>query len=87
MTEHDEQRCPHTCKGECTALDKAEKLERNALLRYREIGDQCEYPQVRRLLADLVARHEEALTLIAQTRETLDANFIILDEIRGSFEG
>jgi rubrerythrin len=79
------KRCVHSCKGVCNALELAERLERAAMDEYRRYADECDYPDVRALLLELVKQRERALTVLQQTREVLSAKFSVVDSINDSF--
>ena len=80
-----ETRCVHSCKGLCSALQVAEHREREAILEYERFRSECDYPDVRSLLQQLITKHEEGLILLAETRTMLDAKFDTVDRITDSF--
>jgi rubrerythrin len=77
--------CVHSCKGLCTALEVAEHREREAITQYREFAAQCDYPDVRILLEELIRGREEGLNRLREQREILMVRFNTLDDIRESF--
>jgi rubrerythrin len=78
-------RCVHSCKGLCSALEVAEKRERDAMEEYRQFAATCDYPDVRSLLEELIGHREEGLRLLRMTREMLGGRFETLDNITDSF--
>jgi rubrerythrin len=78
-------RCVHSCKGLCSALEVAEKRERDAMEEYRQFAATCDYPDVRSLLEELIGHREEGLRLLRMTREMLSGRFDTLDDITDSF--
>jgi len=78
-------RCIHSCKGLCSALEVAEKRERDAMEEYRQYAATCDYPDVRSMLEQLIGQREEGLRLLRATREMLGGRFDTLDDITDSF--
>ena len=77
--------CVHSCKGLCVALDLAQQLEFDAIGEYRRFQAECDYPDVRDLLTQLIAEREHGLRLLAGKRRMLEAKFDSLDRITDSF--
>jgi rubrerythrin len=77
--------CVHSCKGLCSALEVAEKRERDAMEEYRQFAATCDYPDVRALLEELIRHRQEGLRLLSLTREMLSGRFDTLDDITDSF--
>lgn len=80
-----ENKCVHSCKGLCNALEVAEHREREAIKEYREFASTCDYPDVRTLLEKLIGERERALQSLRTTREALTVRFNTLDNISDSF--
>jgi rubrerythrin len=80
-----EQKCVHSCRGLCSALEVAEHREAEAIRTYREYAAECDYPDVRDLMESLVRDRERALRLIRERREILLTRFRLLDNINDSF--
>ncbi len=78
--------CTHSCKETCTALDLASASEKNAILKYGELRDQCTYPDVKLMLNDLIIQKQKSIELVERTRELLRSKFSTLDMIREGFE-
>jgi len=77
--------CVHSCKGLCNALRTAEQREREAIAEYARFQAECDYPEVRTLLGELIKVHEGGLDLLAETRNRLEGVFDSLDRITESF--
>ena len=77
--------CVHSCKGLCNALQVAEHREQEAIKEYREYAAQCDYPDVRELLEELVRSREQAIRVLRQKREALEVRFAMIDRINDSF--
>ncbi len=78
--------CEHTCKGNCKALDIALTKEKEAILTYAAFRDECNYPDVKAMLNELIIRQQKTLNLIEETKAVLHAKFEVLDQINRSFE-
>jgi len=77
--------CVHSCKGLCNALQVAEHREQEAIKEYREYAAQCDYPDVKELLEELIRSREQAVRVLRQKREALDVRFAMIDKINDSF--
>lgn len=77
--------CVHSCKGLCSALEVAEHREKEAIKEYKHFAENCDYPDVRVLLGDLIRDREHSLKLLQEKREILAAKFDTLDNITDSF--
>jgi rubrerythrin len=77
--------CVHSCKGLCNALEVAERREHEAIKEYNAYAEQCEYPDVRALLQELIHDREQALRKLREKREMLEVRFAMIDKINDSF--
>ncbi len=77
--------CVHSCKGLCNALQVAEHREEEAIKEYRDYAAQCDYPDVKELLEELIRSREQAVRVLRQKRETLEVRFAMIDRINDSF--
>ena len=78
-------RCVHSCKGLCNALEVAEHRGQEAIKEYREYAAQCDYPDVKELLEELIRSREQAARVLRQKREALEVRFAMIDRINDSF--
>ena len=78
-------KCVHSCKGLCNALQVAELREQEAIRDYKEYAAQCDYPDVKDLLEDLILSREQALRSLRLKREALEVRFAMIDKINDSF--
>jgi rubrerythrin len=79
------QTCVHSCKGLCNALEVAEHREQEAIKEYRQFMTDCDYPDVREILADLVKEREKAVKTLKAKRDILAVKFATLDQVNQSF--
>jgi rubrerythrin len=77
--------CVHSCKDLCAALETAEHREEEAIKEYRRFAAECDYPDVRVLLEELVRERERALGMLRAQREMLAVRFATVDRINESF--
>ena len=80
-----EKPCVHSCKGLCNALEVAEHREEEAINMYREYASNCDYPDVRTLLEELIREREKAVRALREKREILSVRFATIDRINDSF--
>jgi rubrerythrin len=81
----DNPNCVHSCKGLCSALEIAEHRESEAIKEYRRFAGDCDYPDVRVLLEELIREREKGLMLLREKRQALTAKFNAIDNITESF--
>ncbi len=84
--ERTEIRCAQTCAGVCTALTAALAQEREAILTYGALRDQCTYPEVKIMLNQLILERKKTIELIEATAEALRTRFAALHDVQESFE-
>ena len=77
--------CVHSCKGLCNALEVAEHREREAIKEYKSFAQNCDYPDVRVILENLVKEREQALIVLQEQRAVLAVKFELIDRIGDSF--
>ena len=77
--------CVHSCKGLCNALEVAEHRECEAIKEYKAFAENCDYPDVRVLLEDLVKEQERALKILQEKRQILSVKFEMTDRINDNF--
>ena len=77
--------CAHTCKGLCTALDRATEAEKKAILQYASFRDECTYPDVKVMLNELILLRQKSIAILEETRHALRGKFDVLDQISEGF--
>jgi len=77
--------CVHSCKGLCNALTLAEHRETEAIKEYTRFLNECDYPEVREILGELIRERERALISFRAKRAALQVKFDTLDNINDSF--
>ncbi|HTO94662.1 MAG TPA: hypothetical protein VMM80_09800 [Bacteroidota bacterium] len=77
--------CTHSCKGLCAALEVAEHREQETVREYRRYAAQCDYPDVRLILEEMVHEREKALARLRELKEILSVKFNAIDRINDSF--
>ncbi|MEK9138088.1 MAG: hypothetical protein AAB393_13260 [Bacteroidota bacterium] len=80
-----EVNCVHSCNGLCNALNIAEHRELSAIKEYHAYLDQCNYPDVRFIIQELIDHHQKTLKLLQEKRAELSEKLNILDNINESF--
>lgn len=78
--------CGHTCKGLCTATELALLREKEAILQYDALRDECEYPDVKAILNELIIQRQKSIRMLEEAKLLLKTRFEILDEVREGFE-
>jgi len=80
-----EKPCVRSCKGLCNALTVAEHHEEEMIREYKSYASQCDYPDVRQLLEELIADRERGVKLLREKRDMLKERFATIDSITQSF--
>jgi hypothetical protein len=80
-----EVKCIHSCRGRCATLDAVEQQETEIVREYNASLQECNYPDVRELLQELIVHHEKALKTLREKRSQMNEAFHILDDINESF--
>ena len=78
--------CSRACKEYCTAIELAATREREAILQYGALRDECTYPDVKTMLNELILERKKSIELLEKTREYLRTRFETLDQVRDAFE-
>ncbi len=78
--------CAHTCKGFCTALEIATLKEKEAILQYDELRDECTYPDVKAILNELIIHREKSIRLLEEAKILLKSKFEVLGQIQSGFD-
>lgn len=78
--------CAHTCKGLCNAIELALKQEKEIILQYAYFRDECNYPDVKVMLNELILQRQKSIKLLEQTKLLLKEKFDVLDQVRAGFE-
>lgn len=78
--------CPRTCRETCTAIETALQFERQQILRYSDLRDQCVYPDVKVMLNELVIKKEKMIRFLENIKAELAEKFHVMDQIRDGFE-
>ena len=81
-----ESRCAHTCRGLCTALEIALLHEKESILQYDSLREQCTYPEVQTVLTELIIQHQKTIRLLEEAKELIREKFEVLGQVQGSFE-
>lgn len=78
--------CPHNCKEQCTVLEIASLREKEAILQYAALRDECTYPEIKAILNQLIIERKHAIELLERTKSILKSKFDILDQVREGYE-
>jgi rubrerythrin len=78
--------CAHTCKGLCTAVELATLREKEAILQYDALRDECSYPDVKAILNELIIHRQKSIRLLEELKALLKSKFEVLDQIQAGFE-
>jgi len=77
--------CTHTCKGFCNALEIALLREKEAILQYDSLRDECDYPDVKAFLNELILQRQKSIRLLDEAKILMKSKFDALGQIQDSF--
>ena len=77
--------CAHSCKGFCTALELATLREKEAILQYDSLRDECDYPDVKAILNELIIQRQKTIRLLEEAKVLMKSKFELLDQIQNGF--
>jgi rubrerythrin len=77
--------CRHTCRGRCNAVDIAASQEKEAILRYAALRDECTYPDVKVILNELILQRQKSIRFLDELRVRLKERFEVLDQVQEGF--
>jgi len=77
--------CLHACKNTCAMLNEALRKEASIVRFYESISDECNYPQVRNFIQELIEEKRNGILQIIQKLNELHAHSQTTDGIISSF--
>lgn len=77
--------CHHTCRGTCNALEIAQQQEKEAILQYAALRDECTYPDVKLVLNELIIHRQKSIRFLDEIKSRLKERFEVLDQIQEGF--
>lgn len=81
----DEVNCEHACRNTCAMLNEALRKETALVRFYEEILDECNFPEVRSFVTDLVEERRKGILRIIQKLNEIHARSQSMDGIYSSF--
>jgi len=79
-------KCAHGCKEFCTAMEIATLREKEAILQYDALRDECDYPDVKAILNELILQRQKSIRLLEEAKLLTKSKFEILDQIQDGFK-
>lgn len=79
-------KCAHGCKEFCTAMEIATLREKEAILQYDALRDECDYPDVKAILNELILQREKSIRLLEEAKLLMKSKFEVLDQIQDGFK-
>ncbi len=78
-------KCVHGCKEFCTALEIAALREKEAILQYDSLRDECDYPDVKVMLNELIIQRQKSIRLLEEVKTLMKSKFEVLGQIQDGF--
>ena len=78
-------KCAHGCKEFCTAIEIATLREKEAILQYDALRDECDYPDVKAILNELILQRQKSIRLLEEAKLLMKSKFEVLDQIQDGF--
>ncbi len=79
-------KCAHGCKEFCTAMEITTLREKEAILQYDALRDECDYPDVKAILNELILQREKSIRLLEEAKQLMKSKFEVLDQIQDGFK-
>ena len=80
-----EVNCMHNCRNTCAMLNEALRKEASIIRFYEAVMEECNFPEVRSFLVDIVEEKRKGILRIIQKLNELHAHSQSLDGIISSF--
>ena len=77
--------CKHECKDNCSLLNEAMRKEASIARYYENMLEECNMPEVKSLIADLVEDKRSGILRIIKKLNEIHARSQIIDGISSSF--
>ncbi len=77
--------CVRACKNTCAMLNEALRKEASLVRYYENLLEQCNFPEVRSFVVDLVENKRKDILSIIQKLNEIHAHSDVLDGIYSSF--
>lgn len=79
-------RCDHACRNTCATLSEALRAETKLVEFYEQIMAECDYPEIRRFVRELVEERRKSILRIVQKLNEMYARGEIMDGVGASFD-
>ncbi len=80
------QNCQHTCKEFCNALEITLLKEKETIIQYDSLRNECNYPDVVAILNELIIQRQKSIQLLEEAKFIMKSKFEVLDQIQDSFK-
>ena len=77
--------CQRTCRNTCAMLNEALRKETSIVMFYKETIEECNLPEVKNFLSDLVDDKSKLILQIIQKLNEIHVRSNVLDGITSSF--
>ena len=77
--------CLHTCKGFCNSLEIATLREKEAIIQYDSLRDECNYPDVKAILNELIIQRQKSIKLLEEAKLLMKSKFEVLAQIQDGY--
>ena len=78
--------CQHSCKEFCNALEIALLKEKETIIQYDSLRNECDYPDVVAILNELIIQRQKSIHLLEEAKFLMKSKFEVLDQIQDSFK-
>ncbi|HEY5615469.1 MAG TPA: hypothetical protein VIL52_05560 [Bacteroidota bacterium] len=83
---NDVRECRHACRNTCELLNEVLHRETALLQFYEQIAQQCDYPDIRNFIQDVVEERRKPIEQIVSKLNEMRAKSQIMDGVISSFE-
>ena len=78
--------CAHACRNTCAMLSEALREESGMVQYYERLRNECNYPDVKAMLKDLIELRSSSVLVINQKLNELRARAEIIDGVISSYD-
>ena len=78
--------CAHACRNTCAMLAEALREESDMVQYYERLRSECNYPDVKAMLKDLIELRSSSVLVINQKLNELRARAEIIDGVISSYD-
>ena len=81
----EQSRCPQTCRQLCVPLESAILREKEVMIQFDSLRNNCPYPEVTMIMNELILQRQKSIRLLEEAKARLKEKFNVLEQIQEGF--